>query len=229
MDNNTNPTGESAAFAVKDCALAAIATGERAQNLKELRDRLQTIDAAALYYHFWGTRLRPSFDDPEYNNDIAGWVRHGLHEPSLAERLSVVDPMDYPDLEALRFELVEIVEDYLDRLPVIPWSHEDRQFHFIRSQIVVFDTHHVVTDPNDIVDAVSAMSAGSVFYHFIDARRRTPDQMDDFRTWLIDLDRTGYNPLCDRLAAIDPYFPTLTELRDQLVAVLAGFFGEGSS
>ena len=225
MADTAIPASGSAAFAVKDCALAAIATGQRAQNLKELRDRLQTIDPASIYYHFWGTLLRPTFDDPEYNNDFAAWVRHGLHERSLAERLSVIDPTEYPDLEALRYELVEVVEDYLDRLPIVPWSRQDQQFHFIRSQIVVFDTQHVVTDPENLVGAVTGMSVGSVFYHFIDARRRTPDQMDDFRTWLTDLDRS-YDPLCDRIAAIDPFFPTLSELREQLVRTLADFFGK---
>lgn len=41
-------------FAVKDCALIAIGTGERAQNLRELRDRLLTTHPACIYHHFWG-------------------------------------------------------------------------------------------------------------------------------------------------------------------------------
>jgi len=69
-------------FAVKDCALAAISTGQRAQNLKELRERLIGIHPGAVYYHFWGGALRPRFDDPEYNNDFASWARHALqHRP----------------------------------------------------------------------------------------------------------------------------------------------------
>ena len=34
------------------------------------------------------------------------------------------------------------------------------------------------------MEAVPNMSVGSIFYHFIDARRRSPEMMDDFRTWL---------------------------------------------
>ena len=48
-------------FIVKDCALIAIATGIRAQNLRELRDRLRDIDLNCVYYHFWGGLLRPRF------------------------------------------------------------------------------------------------------------------------------------------------------------------------
>lgn len=212
------------AFAVKDCALAAIATGKRAQNLKELRDQLLTIDSASIYYHFWGALLRPTFDDPEYNNDFAAWVRHGLHEPALAERLSVIDPTDFEDIEALRYEVVEVIESHLDSLETIPWTRTDQQFHFIRSQIVVFSTNQTLTDPEELVRAVAGMSAGSIFYHFVDARRRTPGGMDDFRTWLTDFGGR-YAELCDVLAAVDPFFPTLHDLRQQLVSALAHFFG----
>jgi hypothetical protein len=168
--------------------------------------------------------LRPTFDDPEYNNDFAAWVRHSLHEPSLAERLSVIDPTDFEDIEALRYELIEVVETHLDSLETIPWTRPDQQFHFIRSQIVVFSTDQTLTEPEELVGAVSGMSAGSIFYHFIDARRRTPNGMDDFRTWLTDLGGP-YLELCDLLAAVDPFFPTLHDLRQQLVSVLASFFG----
>jgi len=69
-------------FAVKDCALIAIATGERAHNLRELRDRLETTRPGCIYHHFWGGLLRPSFDDPEYQNDFAvstiDFLRKGL-------------------------------------------------------------------------------------------------------------------------------------------------------
>ena len=67
-------------FAIKDCALVSIATGRRAQNLRELRDNIVTIHPGSIYYHFWGVLLRPSFDDPEYNNDFAVWVRHALND-----------------------------------------------------------------------------------------------------------------------------------------------------
>ncbi len=96
-------------FAVRDCALAAIATGRHAENLRELRNELRTVDPASIYYHFWGGLLRPTFDDPRYNNDFARWAHHALHNPALAERLSVVDPTDHNDLDSLRRELVDTI------------------------------------------------------------------------------------------------------------------------
>lgn len=215
-------------FAVKDCALAAIATGKRAQNLKELRNTLQTIDPGSIYYHFWGTLLRPIFEDPEYNNDFASWIRHGLHDAHLAERLSVVDPTDYKGLEELRQKLLDIIDERLDESEFLPWSKPDNQFYFIRSQIVVFDTHQVLHEPRELATVVPSMSAGSIFYHFIDARRRTWNNLDDLRAWLEGF-ADKHVDLCDRLAEVDPFFPTLTELRSQLAAVFEGYFEKGNA
>ncbi|HSG26894.1 MAG TPA: DUF5752 family protein, partial [Candidatus Krumholzibacterium sp.] len=73
-------------FEIRDCALAAVATGLSAENLKELRSVIRDVDQGSLYYHFWGGLLRPRFDDPEFNNDFAAWARHALHDKVLAER-----------------------------------------------------------------------------------------------------------------------------------------------
>ena len=100
-------------FAVIDCAMLSIAIGASAQNLRELRDRLRSVPTSSLYFHFWGARLRPGFEEPEYNNDFALWARHGLNDRALAEQLSVIKPPGFGDLEALREELVEVVEQRL--------------------------------------------------------------------------------------------------------------------
>jgi hypothetical protein len=70
------------------------------------------------------------------------------------------------------------------------------------------------------------MSPTSVFYHFIDARRRTPDRSDDFRNWLRSFGEE-FNPLVEQLTGIDPYFSTLVELRRDVADAFAGFFREG--
>lgn len=210
-------------FAVKDCALVAIATGKKAQNLTELRDNLETIAPGSIYYHFWGRLLRPRFDVPQYLNDFATWSHYSLHDDTLAERLAIVDPTEFEGLESLRHELVEIVEQRLDEVEWPPWAKSDRQFHFIRSQIVVFDTQLVVEDPEDLVQLVPRMSLGSIYYHFIDARRRTEESKDDFHAWLTAFDDT-YSELCRRLESLDPYFVTLTDLRQHLAQILSGYF-----
>lgn len=215
-------------FQVRDCTLVAMATGYRAQNLREFLDGLQRVSSGSIYHHFWGRLLQSQFHEPEYNNDFAAWVYHGLHEKPLAERLSVVDPTEFDDIQDLRQEVVERVAIRLDESEYVPWARADQQFFFRRSKIVVFDTGHRIANPAELPHVVPEMSQGSIFYHFIDARRRTPDRNDDFNAWLAGLDGV-YDDLRRRLAAIDPYFSSLKELRRILTHLFTGYFEKGGS
>ncbi|MCE5336313.1 MAG: DUF5752 family protein [Desulfobacteraceae bacterium] len=208
-------------FLMKDCALVTIATGRRAQNLREMRGHLLNVHLGSVYHHFWGGLLRPRFDEPQYKNDFAEWVYRALHDNILAEQLSVIDPDRYDDLKSLRQDVLEVIDDRLDALETVPWAAPDMQFHFLRSQIVVFDTHVKVEHPEQLLEAVPNMSVGSTFYHIIDARRRSPEMMDDFRTWLR---AHGEDELCRKIATIDPYFSTLVELRKGLADLLTRHF-----
>jgi hypothetical protein len=210
-------------FAIKDCALAIMATGRRAQTLREMRDILREVHPGSIYHHFWGTLLRPQYVDREYNNDFATWCYQNLHDVPAAERLAVIDPVDYADIEGLRQELIEVIDERLDETEVMLFARGDQQFHFVRSTIVVFDTHKVLRHPRELVDVLPTMSVGSIFYHFIDARRREPLGEDDFQAWLSALG-PEYLDLMQTVAHVDPYFESLFELRDRLLEIFARYF-----
>ncbi len=210
-------------FQVRDCALVVLGTGKKAQNLREFLEGLQEVPTSSIYHHFWGRFLQSQFDEPEYNNDFAAWVYHGLHEKALAEQLSVIDPTEYDDIEDLRMELVEVVEERLDQSEYIPWAKTDQLFHFLRSQIVVFDTGRRIEDPKELPSLVPDLSQGSIFYHFIDARRRTPERCDDFSAWLAAFGEE-YEDLRRSILAIDPYFSSLKDLRHILTDILSTYF-----
>ena len=212
-------------FEIKDCALAAIATGEKAQNLKELRDGVESVVPGSITYHFWSGKLRPRFDDPEFNNDFAAWSRHALHDKVLAERLGMIDPTSFDRFEDMKQELLDIIEERIDESDHLPWTSPDQQFHFITSQIVVFSSRRTIVEPRELVEIVPGMTSSSIFYHFIDARTRTFGHLDDFRAWLYGFE-DSYRDLGDILSSVDPFFSTLPELRQQLTEIFTGYFGE---
>jgi hypothetical protein len=218
--NNASPPAEAErVFAVKDCALIAIATGRQALTLTELRDNLEQVSADSIYFHFWGGLLEPRFEEREYNNDFAAWARHGLHDGILAERLAMLDPTYLDNLEDLRQALLDVLDTRMDESEYLPWVRATRRFEFIRSQIVVFDTDRRLRRPEELAQAMGEFSTGSVFYHFIDARRRQPDRRDDFQVWLAGFDERS-RELCEEFAGVDPYFGSLSELRQRLVEIL---------
>jgi hypothetical protein len=211
-------------FAVKDCALIAIATGRKVLTLMELLESLAGVSTSSIYHHFWGGLLEPRFEEREYNNDFASWARHALHDPVLAERLAVIDPTRFPDLEGLRQTLIDMIETRIEEDEPRGRQAAIRQFELIRSQIVVFDTGRRLSTPRELAEHVPQMSTGSIFYHFIDARRRL-EHDNDFSAWLATID-SGFEDLCRRLDAIDPFFGSLTQLRDGIAAALQTAIGE---
>ena len=212
-------------FTIKDCALVALATGKKARLLQEFRRELADIDAASIYHHFWGGLLQPRFEEREYNNDFAAWVRHGIHDAVLAERLAALTPTDFADLDVLRREIIELIDARLDETEYLFWMRASQQFEFICSQIVVFDTERQLQQPTELATATTNLSTSSIFYHFIDARRRTSDGGDDFSDWLAVFG-DEFAPLREQLRGIDPYFGSLSELRDQLARLFSSYFEE---
>lgn len=208
---------------IMDCALIALATGVKAQNLRELRDHIKDIHPGCLYHHFWGNLLHPHFDDPEFQNDFAVWAKHEMNDLKIAEKLSIVDPSRFRDLEDLRKEVIEILEERLYESEYIPWAKPGHEFHFIRSQTVVFETGENYGDPKDLIDVIPKMSLGSIFYHFIDSRRRTPDNKNDFSAWLVGFG-DKYQALIEDLDNIDPYFTTLHDLRKEITFVYNEYY-----
>lgn len=218
-----NEKNQSYPFYIKNCALAAIATGEKAGSLIELRDKLLVTHTGCIYYHFWGSRMHSEFVYPEYHNDFASWAFHHLHDLTLAERLSVIDPTDYNHLEQLREKLLDVIEERIDETAMVHWTTKEQFFHFIRSKIIVFETPYQIISPQDLPKMLSHMTPSSIYYHFIDARGRTAQGVDDFSLWLSSYN-AGYEELVNRIRMIDPYFLTLSEIRRKFSKTIEDYF-----
>jgi|SRR5579872_5637018 len=202
-------------FCLKDCNLSLIATGIVAESLNEMRDQLYNIPDSSIYYHFWGGRLRISFVHPEYHNDFSAWAHFGLHDDILTERLAIIDPTEYAGIEPLRQKVIDVIEERMDEIETVTWSRKEHVFHFLRSILIVYDMELKTNIPSDLKVLIPKMTPTSIFYHFIDARRRTPEKLDDFSQWLSGFG-TQFAELIEKIKGIDPYFLSLSEIRQKL-------------
>jgi hypothetical protein len=182
--------------------------------------------AASIHHHFEESLLRPAFDDPEYRNDFAFWVRRNLRDVVLAERLTAIDPMGFPDIEELRKALLEVIEERLAEVTYIPWAPAGEEFHFLRSQVVVFDTGQRAETPADLAERIPTLPVGSIFFHFVEARRRPPIALDDFSAWLVEWG-PAYSRVRERLGAIDYTLWSLPQIRARIAGAFGGFAQEG--
>lgn len=203
-----------------DCALITLALGRSAHNLRELRDHVAVVPIESLRHHFYEALLRPSFDDPEYGNDFAVWAHEALRDEPLAERLSAVDPVDFPDGEALRSALVDLIEDRLAEVTVVPVAPSGHEFHFLHSQVVIFSTGTAVRTPDELAAILPRLSSGSIFFHLVEARLRPPRGEDDFSAWLAGWGERGAAAR-RLLVEIDPAFGSLSELRERVAQAIA--------
>lgn len=210
-------------FLVKDCALTAIATGERALRLDELRDKIAHVPISCIYHHFWGGRLHTRFAHPDFHNDFSAWAHHDLHDNILAERLNIIDPIEYPHLEDLRRNLIEVIEERLDEVQTIPFAAKDHPFLFIRSKTIVFATPYQIQTPQEFAQLIPRLSTNSIFFHFIEAQRREPRYIDDFSNWLSNFGEE-YTNLIAALKDIDFFFLSLPELRQAIAFTFDNYF-----
>ncbi len=212
-----------APFALKDCSLIAIATGRHAYSLRELSAHLREVETDCIYQHFWGGRMRPQFDEPEFQNDFSAWVRRNLNDEELSEQFGVLNPLAFDSLESLRVEMMDLIETRLARRDAMNWIQAEFPFSFVRAQIVVFDTGIRFTSVEQLAARIPDMTVGSIYYHFIEGLPRKPVGFDDFRAWISQWGQP-YDSLVSAIQTIDPYFSSLAVLRMQLSRVFSQFF-----
>lgn len=207
-------------FVVMDCVLLTRMNGlPEAATLRELRERVAVCGENVLYHHFCETLLRPSFDYPDYHNDFAVWAKMHLADPVLAERFGALDPYAFCSMEELRGVMLDIIDERINLLPYAQPLPKGAEFYFLEASTVVFDTGDRICAPSELAPAILRMTTGSIYFHFIEARRREPLGLDDFSTWLLQSGEQG--AACrEALASIDIGFLTLTELKNEIYSRL---------
>jgi hypothetical protein len=212
-------------FEVKDCTLLMRMSGiPPAFNLRELRDRIASCHADVVYHHFCETVLVPSFDYPEYRNDFAVWARRSLGDRILSERLGMIDPYLYSSVDELRAATLDIIDERLSEVTMIPWARPGHGLFLMQAVTVVFDTGERIFRPDELADFVPRMTNGSIYFHVLEARRRHPVGVDDFTAWL-KVYEGDWAHYIEAVQAIDVTFHTLPEIRQELVEA----FSQGQS
>ncbi len=215
-------------FAVKDCALI-VRMGDQmpSMNLRELREGLAHCSNESLYHHFYETLLRATFDDPEYRNDIAVWANHNLHDSSLAERLGLINPYDFTNIDELRMEVLDIIDERLHEVEYIPWVRRGFEFRFQQAVTIVFNTNIKIKKVEEIPRAIKRMTTSSLYYHFLEARRRDPKGLDDFTAWLGQFDDAKSSRVIQYLKQLDFNFMSLRDLQQHLIKGISHVLLEG--
>ncbi|MGA7579358.1 MAG: DUF5752 family protein [Desulfobaccales bacterium] len=205
-------------FVFSEYFLMPMPTGKKATNLRELLQFLREMTEPVLNYHLWQTRLSVIQPTVEYPNDFALWAATALHDDLLAEKLSAIDPFDYKDLTEVREAMVEELEEYLWDSPHYQ-VRPGYELELCEASAVILHSGISARTLGEFCGALQAVGLNSVYFHFVEARRRLGDRkMDDFSHWIAD--NFTMPSLVSAIGEIDIYFYTLAEIRDAILALV---------
>lgn len=191
--------------------------GKRAQNVQRLLEIIEEVPADSIYYHTHSYYLRHPYTQELYPNDFATWVVRHAQDRVLGERLGVVDPFDFDDIEAVRAELIGIIGDHLDRARTPVSNRVSEPFEFIRSHVIEVDLYIEVTTLQEFRDELSRVEIGAAYNHLCEARMRKRRPRGDFADWLSSESGLGLSELGAQTLNVARIGLSLEDMRTRIV------------
>jgi hypothetical protein len=191
--------------------------GKQAEDERTLAELLEEVPLDSIYFHTHSFFLRHRFIERTYPNDFAEWVGEQVRDHVLAERLSVVDPFEYSSLEALREDLVSLIDDHLSGLATVPRAGFGTPFYFSRSRILEIPTGLEARTLREFRAAIAEVDVSVIYFHVFESHLRLQREENDFSAWI----RNGLQlpELADRMQALNPYLCSLERLRSNLLTM----------
>jgi hypothetical protein len=191
--------------------------GRRAYDERELLEHLEEVPLDSLYFHTHSRFLRDRTLPGAYPNDFATWAAIQVRDRVLGEKLGIIDPQDFADLESLRTEVVSLIDDHLSEVRSVPRIIYGEPFYFMQSRILEIPTGVKVSTLAEFCAALGEVDAAVVYLHVIEARGRKGRRRNDFAAWLDE--QLGMTDLATAVARLNPFPFGLEEVRRRLIAL----------
>lgn len=221
MTQQADHTISDSTFTFIGCSEVQEILGQQAEDEKELAELVEEIPLDSIHFHTHSYFLRHRFIERAYPNDFAQWVVTQVGDHVLGERLAVVDPFDYPNLEDLREEIISIIDDHLSRMSIIPRVVFGEPFHFKRSRILEVPIGLEARSLAEFRQAVAEVDVSAIYFHMFEAHFRLGREESDFSAWIRS--GLGLHELADAIRAVNPYLGSLERLRSSLITVCDEF------
>jgi Family of unknown function (DUF5752) len=184
---------------------------------RELMLRLEEAPLDSVFYHMHGHFLRHRIMTP-YANDFATWAALQVRDHVLAERLAIVNPFEYGTLEALREELISVIDDHLSRLSSVPRVEAGEPFYFMQSHIVKVPLGIEANTLAAFRDCLAEVDGSAIYFHMVEARGRLGHPTGDFAEWIrLSLSMEG---LAAQIGRVDTYLSSVERVRARLLGLV---------
>lgn len=188
---------------------------QMATNLGELRDGLEKCSDASVFYHTFQSLGWHHFLTEGFSNDFAQWVLAALNRAELAEQLAALDIRGYLDLNALRGDLLRVIEDFCRTYPQEAERPAFEPFYFCETVEVTAPLGIEARTLEEFRQGLEHLSTASFHFHFLVSRLRLQLRTNDFSQWFAN--ELRLDSLAQRTDRIDVYTNTLDSARERLV------------
>ena len=185
--------------------------GKKADSEQKLLELIEDVPEDSIYYHTTSYFLRHFYIAGAYPNDFADWTAIQVRDRVLGEKLAVVTPFGRKSIEDIRLELIEIVDEHITSMKIIPSVTYGQPFHFMQSKIIEIPTGIQAGNLEDFIDALKVIDASAIYNHTFEARLRDKKGRSDFAIWFEEV--LGRNDLADKFERVDSYMYSLEGLR----------------
>jgi hypothetical protein len=205
------PATNHAAFRFISCHGLQQMLGQVARDEAELLQHLEDVPSESIHHHMHAYFLRHPYLAGAYPNDFATWAAIQVRDRVLGERLAILDPFDFEDIEELRQSLIAVIDDHLTRTPVVPRIVYGEPFYFMTTTLIEIPTGLEARTLRELRDGLSGAEVAVVYYHLFEARRRRGVTFD---AWL---EAQGHSALAEAVRRVHPYTTDLEGLRSRLL------------
>jgi hypothetical protein len=189
--------------------------GRSSRDEQQLLEAIEEIPLDSIYYHTHSFFLRHKYIAGPYPNDFATWAAIQVRDRVLGEKLGVLAPYDFENLESLRGEIVTIIEEHLSQLESIPRVTYGEPFHFMQSRIIEVPTGLAARTLTEFREILASVDDSVVYYHTFEAISRLGRGKGDFALWIEE--QIGLPDLAQKISNIDPYMTTLESVRHRIL------------
>jgi Family of unknown function (DUF5752) len=182
-----------------------------ARDEAELLQHIEDAPIESIHHHTHAYFLRHHYLAGAYPNDFATWAAIQVRDRVLGERLAIVDPFDFEDLEALRTMLIATIDDHLTHTPIVPRVVYGEPFYFMATTLVEIPTGLEARTLEEFRDRLAGCEVAVVYYHLFEARRC---HRPTFDAWV---DALGRKALAEAIRRVHPYTTDLEGLRRRLL------------
>lgn len=205
-------------FQFRSQSSVPLCTPYHADSLRTLVDCLYRVNDSSILYHLFHHLLRNPVLDTRHQNDFARWTLDAAGEPVLAERLSIVDPLTFDSLKSARSRLIETVEHHIGDLERIYRVPPGQEFRFMELRSFTYATGASASTLQELASTLPDISMESIFYHYVIARLRIAEPLNDFSAWCRDVWKEP--DLAEEIEALTPYRYPLDQLPAQIATLI---------